>query len=130
MYFLNRNTSVQCNSEMTSATRRGDKPELWRPCRLHTDLELKICTRGHQIKLWIQLRSKTDRFQAFYLIAKWFGQEGKNYFMLYFTSDPSRLRFGCNHHYHHQPINVHTGLPYGSHIRRTGHNPPRAPSAN
>jgi hypothetical protein len=34
---------------------------------------------------------------------------------------------------HHQPFNVPhcfgTGLPYGLHIRRTGHNPPCGPSA-
>jgi hypothetical protein len=30
-------------------------------------------------------------------------------------------------HHHHQPINVPTA--YGLHIRNTGHNPPRGPSA-
>jgi hypothetical protein len=35
-------------------------------------------------------------------------------------------------HHHHRPINVHTdtGILYRLHIRRTGHNPPRGPSAD
>jgi hypothetical protein len=38
-----------------------------------------------------------------------------------------------NHHHHHQPINAptaDTGLPYGLHIRKTGHNPQRRRSAD
>jgi hypothetical protein len=39
-----------------------------------------------------------------------------------------------HHYHHHQPINVPnaqwgTGFPYGLHKKRTGHNPPRGPSA-
>jgi hypothetical protein len=36
-------------------------------------------------------------------------------------------------HHHHQPINIPTAgtsLPYGLPTRRTGHNPPRGPSAD
>jgi hypothetical protein len=39
------------------------------------------------------------------------------------------------HHHYHQPINIPTAgaqaflMNYGLHIRRTGHNPPRVPSA-
>jgi hypothetical protein len=32
--------------------------------------------------------------------------------------------------YHHQPINLPIGLPYGLHIRRACHNLPRGPSAD
>jgi hypothetical protein len=32
-------------------------------------------------------------------------------------------------YHHHQPHCWGTGLPYGLHIKRTGHNPPRGPSA-
>jgi hypothetical protein len=38
---------------------------------------------------------------------------------------PAGRRNGYDtNHNHHQPINV-PGLPYGLHIKRTGHNPPR-----